>query len=170
MIGWEEITQASLDSSTIVQHWDNVEHAKEGVKKGAKIIMSPARKVYLDMKYDSTTKLGLQWAGRIEVDSAYSWTISKQLEGIPRENILGVEAPLWTETVTNMDELEYLVFPRLPGIAEVGWSPESGRSWEEYKLRLAKHGSRMKSMDIDFYESKLVQWEDAAKNVDEQKK
>lgn len=159
MIGWEEIAQASLDSSTIVQYWSNAEHAKEAVKKGAKIIMSPATKVYLDMKYDSTTKLGLEWAARIEVDSAYNWALSNRVPGIPRENILGVEAPLWTETLTNMDEVEYMVFPRLPGIAEVGWSPEEGRSWEEYKVRLAKHGKRMKAMDIDFYESKLVNWE-----------
>ena len=159
MIGWEEIAQAKLDSSTIVQYWSNAEHAKAAVKQGAKIIMSPASKVYLDMKYDTTTKLGLKWAGLIEVDSAYNWALSTRVDGIARENMLGVEAPLWTETLTNMDEIEYMVFPRLPGIAEIGWSPESGRSWDEYKTRLAKHGPRMKAMDIDFYESKFVNWE-----------
>jgi hexosaminidase len=158
MIGWEEIAQASLDSNSIVQYWSNVEYAKEAVKKGAKIIMSPATKVYLDMKYDSTTKLGLDWAARIEVDSAYIWSLSTRVSGIPRESILGVEAPLWTETITKMDEIEYMVFPRLPGIAEVGWSPEKNRSWDEYKLRLARHGSRMKALGIDFYESKFVPW------------
>jgi hexosaminidase len=159
MIGWEEIAQAKLDSNTIVQYWSNAEHAKEAVKQGAKIIMSPASKVYLDMKYDSTTKLGLQWAGRIEVDSSYDWALSTRVNGIPRENILGVEAPLWTETLTTMDEIEYMLFPRLPGVAEIGWSPESGRSWAEYKERLARHGSRMKAMDIDFYESNKVSWQ-----------
>jgi hexosaminidase len=159
MIGWEEIAQAKLDSNTIVQYWSNAEHAKEAVKQGAKIIMSPASKLYLDMKYDTTTKLGLKWAGLIEVDSAYNWTVSKRVEGIPRESILGVEAPLWTETLTTMDEIEYMVFPRLPGVAEIGWSPESGRSWDEYKTRLARHGPRMKAMGIDFYESNKVAWE-----------
>jgi hexosaminidase len=158
MIGWEEIAQATLDSNTIVQYWSNAEHAKAGVKQGAKIIMSPASKTYLDMKYDSTTKLGLMWAGLVEVDSAYMWSLSNRLNGIPRDKILGVEAPLWTETITNMNELEFMVFPRLPGIAEIGWSPEGGRSWDEYKLRLAKHASRMRAMDIDFYESPRVPW------------
>jgi hexosaminidase len=159
MIGWEEIAQAKLDSNTIVQYWSNAEHAKEAVKQGAKIIMSPASKVYLDMKYDSTTKLGLQWAGRIEVDSSYDWALSTRVNGIPRENILGIEAPLWTETLSTMDEIEYMLFPRLPGVAEIGWSPESGRSWAEYKERLSRHGSRMKAMDIDFYESNKVSWQ-----------
>ena len=158
MIGWEEIAQANVDSSTIVQYWSNAAHAIDAVKKGAKIIMSPATKVYLDMKYDSTTKLGQDWAARIEVDSAYNWKLSDRVNGIPRESILGVEAPVWTETLTNMDEVEYMVFPRLPGVAEVGWSPEFTRNWDEYKVRLGKHGSRMKAMDINFYESKMVEW------------
>lgn len=158
MIGWEEIAQASLDSNTIVQYWSNAEHAKEAVKKNAKIIMSPASKVYLDMKYDSTTKLGLRWAGLIELDSSYSWALSNRVAGIPRESILGIEAPLWTETLTKMDEIEYMAFPRLPGVAEIGWSAEQGRSWDEYKVRLGKHGERMKAMGIDYYESKQVEW------------
>ena len=121
-------------------------------------MMSPAKKAYLDMQYDSTTKLGLHWAAYIEVDSAYAWDPATYVKGISKENILGVEAALWSETVTNMNEIEYMVFPRLPGYAEIGWSPASARNWEEYKVRLGKHGNRMKSMDIDFYKSKKVSW------------
>jgi len=158
MIGWEEISQSSLKPGTIVQYWSNAEHAVAGVKKGAKIIMSPATKVYLDMKYDSTTKLGLDWAARIEIDSAYNWKLSTRVPGIARENILGIEAPLWSETVTNMDEIEYLVFPRLVGVAELGWSPEAARNWDEYKVRLGKHAPRMKVLGIDYYKSKQITW------------
>lgn len=163
MIGWEEVSQATLDSNTIVQYWSNVEHAKAAVKQGAKLIVSPASKAYLDMKYDSTTKLGLMWAGLNEVDSAYSWTLSSRAKEISNENILGVEAPLWTETITTIDEIEYMVFPRLPGLAEVGWTPDAKRSWDEYKVRLAKHGDRMKAMDIDFYQSPKVGWGETLK-------
>src|SRR5215216_666673 len=124
MIGWEEVAQAKLDSNTIVQYWSNVEHAKEAVKKGAKIIMSPANRTYLDMKYDSTTKLGLSWAGLIEVDTAYIWSLSDMVKEITNDKIVGVEAPLWTETISTMNDIEYMVFPRLPGIAEIGWTPD----------------------------------------------
>jgi hexosaminidase len=158
MIGWEEVAQASLDSNTIVQYWSNVEHAKEAVKKGAKIIMSPASKTYLDMKYDTTTKLGLKWAGLIEVDTAYIWTVKDRLKEVAADQVIGVEAPLWTETLTNMNEVEYMVFPRLPGVAEIAWTPDESRSWDEYKTRLAKHGARLRAMDIDFYESPKVPW------------
>ena len=120
--------------------------------------MSPAAKAYLDMQYDSTTRLGLHWAGYIEVDSAYMWDPATLVPGIGRENVLGIEAPLWTETITNMDDMEYMVFPRLPGYAEIGWTPDSLRSWDEYKVRLGEQGARFKALGIDYYPSKLVNW------------
>jgi hexosaminidase len=60
-----------------------------------------------------------------------------------------------------MDEVEYLVFPRLPGIAEIAWSTGE-RSWDEYKVRLGRHGSIMTEMGIDFYRSPKVDWGDAS--------
>ena len=158
MLGWDETAQANLDANSVVQLWASADFAKMAVGKGAKIIMSPATKVYLDMQYDSTTKLGLHWAAYIEVDSGYVWDPATLVPGIAKENITGVEAPLWSETITNMDEIEYMVFPRLPGIAEIAWSPKEGRNWDEYKVRLGKHGVRMEKMGIDFYRSALVPW------------
>ena len=159
VLGWDEIALATLKPNTVAQHWSNVKNANLAVKQGAKILMSPASKAYIDMQYDSKTKLGLHWAGYLEVDSSYIWDPATLTKGVSKENIIGVEAPLWTETLTNMDEIEYMVFPRLPGIAEIGWTPASGRNWNEYKLRLAKQGERFKAMNIDFYRTKLVPWE-----------
>jgi hexosaminidase len=120
--------------------------------------MSPTNKAYLDIQYDSLSRIGLHWGGFIEVDSSYMWNPETFVKGIPRENILGVEAPLWGETLKNMEDIEYLAFPRLPGIAEIGWSPAAGRNWEEYKLRLAEHSVFMKALDIDYYPSAKVPW------------
>jgi hexosaminidase len=47
----------------------------------------------------------------------------------------------------------------LLGYAEIGWTPTELRSWDEYKIRLANHGERMKAMNISFYPSKLVNWD-----------
>jgi hexosaminidase len=158
MMGWEEIAQGEIGNNTIVQHWNLPKYAMMAVEKGSKLLMSPAKKAYLDMSYDSTSSFGLHWAAFIEVDSAYSWNPATYVDGISKENIIGIEAPLWSETISNMDEVEYLLFPRLPGYAEIGWSQETGRNWEEYKVRLGKHAPRFKAMNIDFYRSKLVPW------------
>ncbi len=158
MIGWEEIAQSDIGPGDIAQYWHSKEHSATAVKKGAKLIMSPAVKVYLDMKYDTTTKLGQKWAALIEVDDAYNWKVEEMIPGVGLENVVGVEAPLWTETLSTMDHLEYMLFPRLPGIAEIAWS-KGERDWEEYKHRLGHHGKVMEQLGIDYYRSPKVTWE-----------
>lgn len=158
MIGWDETTQSALKPTAIAQYWSKAENAKRGVSKGLKILMSPAAKAYLDMKYDPKSILGLNWAGYIEVDTGYKWNPATLVPGISKENILGIEAPLWSETVSNMDEIEYLLFPRLPGYAEIGWSDAADRSWDEYKVRLGQQAGRFKFMGIDYYPSVKVPW------------
>lgn len=159
MIGWEEIAQSKLKPNTIVQHWRKPDLALKGVQQGAKLIMSPSTKVYLDMKYTPDTELGLSWAAYIEAGDAYNWDPVTQIIGLSDKDILGVEAPLWTETILNFSDIEYMLFPRLPGIAEIGWSPLEARSWEKYKHRLANHGFYWKAIGINFYLSPQIKWE-----------
>jgi len=78
--------------------------------------------------------------------------------GISENNIKGIEAPLWSETIINLDDIEYLAFPRLAGHAEIGWSQVKGRNWDEYKERLAEHGLRWTEMGLNFYRSPQVLW------------
>lgn len=158
VLAWDDVAIASLKPNVVAQHWANVKNANLAVGQGAKILMSPAIKAYMDMQYDKTTKLGLHWAAYIEVDSAYLWDPSTLIKGVNKDNVLGIEAALWTETITNMDEMEYMVFPRLPGYAEIGWTPSSERNWNEYKVRLGKQGERFKAMGIDYYPSARVPW------------
>ena len=158
VIGWDEIALSALKPNSFVQYWAKADNALKGVKQGAKVIMSPAANAYLDMQYDSTTKFGLHWAGYIEIPKGYNWNPATLVPGIGKANILGVEAPLWTETITNMKELEFMAFPRLPGYAEIGWSAPAARKWSEYKTRLASHAERFRSLQIDYYPSKLIPW------------
>ncbi len=159
VMGWDEIAHAALERKAVVQYWSESENALKGVEQGAKVLMSPAAKTYLDMQYDSTSPLGLHWAAYIEVDSAYLWNPAKLVEGIGPQDILGVEAPLWSETLTKMDDIEYMAFPRITAIAEVAWTPASQREWSSFKERLAQLGLRFEVMNINFYRSALVNWE-----------
>jgi hexosaminidase len=111
------------------------------------------------MQYDSTSTYGLHWAAYIEVDKGYNWDPTNLVPEIKKENIVGIEAPLWSETVGTRQEAEYLIFPRLLGYAEIGWTPTELRRWDEYKIRLANHGERMKAMNISYFPSELVQWD-----------
>lgn len=157
-IGWDEVATAKLIPGSVAQFWALEENAKLAKNQGNKVLMSPSKKAYLDMKYDSSTRIGLHWAAYIELDSAYLWSPETYVNGLVKEDILGVEAPLWTETVTNSKDLAYLVFPRLGAIAEVAWSKTERKDWESFQKRIAIQGKRWDINGIEFYRSPKVNW------------
>jgi hexosaminidase len=162
MMGWEEIARARV-SGAIAQYWSpaarsGAELAEAVVTRNLKLVMSPAKYAYLDMKYDSTTSLGLRWAGFTGVKDSYDWEPTQVIAGIEDDDIVGVEAPVWTETIETIDDVEFMAFPRLPGIAEIGWSPVTGRSWSEYRSRLAGQGPRWDILAVNYYRSPEVDW------------
>jgi hexosaminidase len=165
VVGWHQLTGATPVAGAVAQYWgyDRTGAAErkqvaDAAKNGTKLVLSPADRTYLDMKYSKDTKLGLAWAGYVEVQRSYDWNPATYLEGVPEDSILGVEAPIWSETVTNSDEVEQMAFPRLPGVAELGWSPASTHDWDAYKERLAAQGPRFSALGIDYYRSAQVPW------------
>ncbi|GHT07702.1 beta-N-acetylhexosaminidase [Bacteroidia bacterium] len=151
MIGWDEMAHASLDKSTIVQYWAREKNAKLAAEQGIKAIFSPAKKAYMDMQYDSITPIGLHWAGYLDIKTSYDWEPTLLEEGLGRENIIGIEAPLWTETIKTLSDIEYMVLPRLLGIAEIGWTPANLRNWDNYKVRLNEYQQRFKIQGFNAY-------------------
>jgi hexosaminidase len=166
MLGWEEIARADIAPASLAQHWSpatgseaGTEPARAAVQRGAQLVMSPADKAYLDMKYDASTPLGLTWAGFTEVRDSYEWDPVTLVDGVRERDVAGVEAPLWSETLENISDVEFMAFPRLPGIAEIGWSPEKGRSWGDYRLRLAAQAPRWERFSVNFYRSPQIDWD-----------
>ena len=159
MIGWDETAATKLLPSSIVQHWRPKTSPQDAVARGTKVILSPADKVYLDMKYDNATAIGLTWAARIDVRDAYSWDPATVLAGVPESAVLGVEAPLWAETTANIRDVEFLAFPRIVAMAEIGWSAADRRRWESFRERLAAHGPRWTAMGVNFYRSPQIPWQ-----------
>src|SRR5690606_20273413 len=85
-VGWDEISKARLNSTTLVQLWAGKSVAN-ALRQGAKIVVSPASRVYLDMKYDEHTELGLSWAGLTDVRKAYDWDPANFLDELSEESI-----------------------------------------------------------------------------------
>jgi hexosaminidase len=157
MIGWDEVAAARLLPRSVVQHWrPKASHAS--LRTAPALIMSPGSRMYLDMKYDRSTILGLDWAGLIEVRDAYEWDPATLVEGVSSDVILGVEAPLWSETIACVRDLEFLAFPRVVAAAEIGWSRAEDRRWEEFRRRLGAQAPRWVALGINFYRSPQVDW------------
>ncbi|QYN23108.1 beta-N-acetylhexosaminidase [Amycolatopsis sp. DSM 110486] len=159
--GWHEIAKSDLPATAMPEYWDqggaNPDLAAFAAR-GGKVLMAPSNHAYLDMKYTEDTPLGQDWAGLVEVKDSYDWDPATLVPGVGESSVSGVEAPLWTETIRTNDNIEYMAFPRLPGLAEIGWSQQSGRDWDTYRVRLAKQSPRWVAQGIDFYRSPQVDW------------
>ncbi|MEV8509325.1 beta-N-acetylhexosaminidase [Actinoplanes sp. NPDC051475] len=159
--GWNEIAKSPASTTAVAQYWDTATTnatVAAAVTRGTKVVMSPANQAYLDMKYDRHTPLGQSWAGYIEVRTAYGWDPATRVTGVGESAVLGVEAPLWSETLRTLDDIEFMAFPRLPAIAELGWSPASTHDWESFSTRLGSYGPRWTLQGVNFYPSPQINW------------
>ena len=130
---------------------------------GGGLILSPSDAIYLDMRYPSGPELGLTWAnGPTSVERAYSWEPSDVVPGVGDDAILGIEAPLWTETVRTAADIDTMAFPRIAAAAEAAWSPATGesdlRTWSSFRERVGAMGPLWMSMGIGFHPSDEIPW------------
>lgn len=157
MIGWDEIGTVALTPPFLAQHWADVENATRAVAQGAGVIESPGEHAYLDMIYDFDAEYGQVWAGPVNVERAYDW--DPVPDGLTEASVTGVEGTLWTEYIDDREKMDFMMWPRLACIAEVGWSAQSVRAWETFSPRLAWHGKRLDALGVGFYRSPEMAWE-----------
>ncbi|MBC3538911.1 family 20 glycosylhydrolase [Rufibacter sediminis] len=133
---------------------------------GYKVVLTNVSHFYLDLAYQKEyDEKGLYWGGFLDVDKPFyfipydymksirvnddnkpltntaAFAGKEQLKPAARGNIVGLQAPLWSETITSPDRLEYMLLPKLLGLAERAWAPdpvwatnpESGQSKAAYQ-------------------------------------
>ena len=170
-VAWHEAgATADVADTTVGQYWGFMtpqegaaEKAQTFVGNGSQLILSPADAIYLDMQYPTGPSLGLTWAnGPTSVERAYSWEPADIVPGIDESDILGVEAPLWTETIRTAEDIDTMAFPRIAAAAEAAWSPATGesdlRTWESFRERVGTLGPLWTSMGIGFHPSGEIPW------------
>jgi hexosaminidase len=159
--GWHEFIKTTKDTTLVPQFWGTETsdaNVAAAAQRGNKILMSPANRIYLDMKYNKSTKLGQDWAGLIEVKDSYNWNPGAYLDGVTEGSVRGVEAPLWTETIKSSADIEYMAFPRLAVAAELGWATAAAHNWDRFAPRLGAQAPRWKVQGINYYASSQVPW------------
>jgi hexosaminidase len=150
-VGWEEIARSTLEPGTIVQHWKDEELAREAVRQGARVLMSPGSRTYFDMKYDASTELGTEWAGHIGVRDAYDWDPAVQVPGVEEGDVIGVEAALWSETMETIQDVEFMAFPRLLALAEVASAPRGSLDWELFRASLGAREAELDALGVSYF-------------------
>ncbi|WNB85102.1 family 20 glycosylhydrolase [Cellulomonas sp. ATA003] len=161
VVGWQEIALADVEPGTVVQFWDpraDPEPFAAAAAAGARLLMSPGSRVYLDMKYDADSPLGLDWAGFVEVRDSYDWDPDAAIPGVPADAVVGVEAAVWTETVPTLEDLFVMLLPRLAAVAEVAWSAQDRRGWAGFRTRVAGLAAGWDRAGYPWYPSPQVDW------------
>jgi hexosaminidase len=178
VMGWADIAGAgtNLTSPSVAEYWNPASGstsgtvtATEAVQKGMKIVMAPANHAYLDQRYKHSVPptLGMTWACKngCDVDQFYNWDPASYVTGVTDANVIGVEGAIWGETVADLSDVDYMVFPRLLALAEIGWSPKADRTslrspaYTDFIGRLAAQGTRLMAAGVNFYPSTEVPWD-----------
>lgn len=143
---------------------------------GVPVVLSNMTNTYVDFAYTpDKTERGLSWGGFVDERRSFSllpydiyrsvrWDdlgrkrdISNLPEGKTplqlKENVVGVQAQLWTETVRCFDHVTSYVFPKVCGVFERAWN--ASPSWEG--TTVADDPSFMQ--ELDRYYSTVVQHE-----------
>ncbi|MFC8943498.1 family 20 glycosylhydrolase, partial [Streptomyces griseoincarnatus] len=146
---------------TVLQYWDTRPDPAplvRAARAGAKFVMSPADRAYLDMKYTHEHPLGLDWAGFVELRDSYDWDPATVIDGLPESAIEGVSAAVWTETLQNRDDLFSMLLPRLAAVAEIAWSPQGAKDWESFRSRVAVEAATWRREGAPYHPTPQIDW------------
>ncbi|MBR2649201.1 MAG: beta-N-acetylhexosaminidase [Sediminibacterium sp.] len=136
IIGWDEILEGGLAPNALVMSWRGEKGGIEAAKQKHQVIMTPGEWMYFDhkqkQKEDSVT-IG----GYTTVQKVYGYEpLPKQLSEEDAKYVLGAQANVWTEYITNTSKVEYMIFPRMSALSEVLWSSKEQRNWSQFEPRL----------------------------------
>ncbi len=154
MVGWEEVQQGNkVTKDTVIYSWQNEEAAINCAKQGYDVVLQPAQTTYLDMAQDyQPEETGVYWANILTLEQAYRY---KPLAHIKSDNpirnrIKGIQCALWCEYVTHVDQIDYMLFPRIIATAEVAWTMNDKQVWTGFLSRLQAHIPRLEQNNIQY--------------------
>nr|MCU0239245.1 beta-N-acetylhexosaminidase [Pyrinomonadaceae bacterium] len=144
IIGWDEILEGGLAPNATVMSWRGTKGGIAAAKAKHDVIMTPTDCCYLDYGQGDPQYEPLNIGNHLPLDKVYSYNpIPKELNDDEQKYILGVQGNVWTEYMKTPEKVEYMAFPRALAIAEVGWSPQENRNYDEFRNRVYAQFERL---------------------------
>ena len=152
MIGWDEILEGGLAPNATVMSWRGDDGAIAAANSGHDAVLTPTHHTYFDyLQSRDRAHEPLSIGGFLPLDSVYTWDpIPKAIAPDRVSRILGVQAQVWTEYIPDGRAVEYMAYPRLSALAEVAWTPASGRDLAKFRARMVGHTERLRVLDVNF--------------------
>ncbi len=136
IIGWDEIIEGGLSPTATVMSWRGEEGGIKAVKAGNQAIMTPGKYCYLDAFQDAPNTQPMAIGGYLTLEKVYSFEpVPDSLSTKEAELILGVQGNVWTEHIPTPEHYEYMIYPRILALAEIGWSPSEVKKWDNFHTR-----------------------------------
>jgi hexosaminidase len=155
LIGWSEIREGGLAKNAALMDW--IGGATEGASAGHDVVMTPESDCYLD-HYQSQdhAKEPRAIGGFLPLRKVYGFEpIPAKLAAQYQEHILGAQGNLWTEYVPNLRHAQYMIFPRESALAEVTWSAQTERNFDDFLRRLPADEKRLDAMGVNYRHNPL---------------
>lgn len=150
IIGWDEILEGGLAPKATVMSWRGEEGGIAAAQQNHDVIMSPSGWMYFDHA-QTRPEDSLTIGGFLPIQKVYDYNpYPKTLTVAEHKHILGVQANLWTEYITSPQKVEYMIFPRMAALAEVGWTKSANKNYEDFKERLQPEIARYKLWGVHY--------------------
>lgn len=151
MLGWDEIMEGGLPSNAMVMSWRGEESGIKAAKMHHEVIMTPNNYMYLDYYQANPEDEPLNIHGYLPLEVVFSYEpLSSK---IPKENqkyIVGVQGNIWMEFIHSQAKLDYMAFPRLAAIAELGWSIDVKKDFTDFRKRLSHNLNWLDKKNVNF--------------------
>ena len=150
LIGWDEILEGGLAPEATVMSWRGEDGGIKSARMGHDVVMTPGNYMYLDFYQADPKTQPYAIGGYTPLKKVYSYdpVPADSLTVEECRHILGVQANTWTEYIQTPEHLEYMMFPRALAVAEIGWTSQELRTWEDFKPRMNAHISKLQGMGI----------------------
>lgn len=151
LIGWDEILEGGLAPEATVMSWRGEAAGFKSARMGHDVIMTPGSYMYFDFYQADPRHQPVAIGGYTPIRKVYSYNPIPQdsLTAEEAKHFLGVQANTWTEYIPTPEHLEYMMFPRALAVAEIGWTPQEKRDWQDFKPRVNAHIPVLQQMGLN---------------------
>jgi len=147
LIGWDEILEGGLAPDATVMSWRGMKGGVEAAKMNHHVVMTPWDYCYLDL-YQGEASVEPPAYGLCRLSDSYNY--DPVPDSVDAKMILGGQGNLWTERVSNFRHVEYMTWPRGLALAEVYWSPKTGRNWDRFIGKMEAQFPRLDAAGIKY--------------------
>lgn len=138
IIGWDEILEGGILQRATVMSWRGEKGGIHAAKAGYDVIMSPNIYMYFNCLQSKVNEKKIGNPNRvITLEKVYNYhPVPEVLSADEAKHIKGVQANLWTEYMSALDEMEYMLYPRVAALSEVAWSKKENKDYGRFCTRL----------------------------------